>query len=124
MAVQLQRRDRLTSVPRADNSDWFGANPLPNLLIIGFAGGPVHPLVACAKPAPDVRRGAGRAESGVEDGDPGWIRTSDPQLRRLMLYPAELRGRVAGLPAAPQPGKTALASARIIQRTERFEYNT
>ena len=26
-------------------------------------------------------------------GDPGWIRTSDPQLRRLMLYPAELRGR-------------------------------
>ena len=27
-------------------------------------------------------------------GDPGWIRTSDPQLRRLVLYPAELRGRV------------------------------
>jgi hypothetical protein len=25
-------------------------------------------------------------------GDPGWIRTSDPQLRRLVLYPAELRG--------------------------------
>ena len=28
-----------------------------------------------------------------KSGDPGWIRTSDPQLRRLMLYPAELRGR-------------------------------
>src|ERR1700690_1234074 len=27
-----------------------------------------------------------------EFGDPGWIRTSDPQLRRLVLYPAELRG--------------------------------
>ena len=25
-------------------------------------------------------------------GDPAWIRTRDPQLRRLMLYPTELRG--------------------------------
>jgi hypothetical protein len=25
-------------------------------------------------------------------GDPGWIRTNGPQLRRLVLYPAELRG--------------------------------
>jgi hypothetical protein len=25
-------------------------------------------------------------------GDPGRIRTCDPQLRRLMLYPTELRG--------------------------------
>ena len=34
-------------------------------------------------------------------GDPGWIRTSDPQLRRLVLYPAELRGlaQTSGLPA-------------------------
>jgi hypothetical protein len=37
-------------------------------------------------------------------GDPGWIRTNGPQLRRLVLYPAELRGlaerrftRAAGL---------------------------
>ena len=28
----------------------------------------------------------------TKTGDPGWIRTSDPQLRRLVLYPAELRG--------------------------------
>jgi hypothetical protein len=28
-----------------------------------------------------------------EDGDPAWIRTRDPQLRRLMLYPTELRGQ-------------------------------
>jgi hypothetical protein len=27
-------------------------------------------------------------------GRPGWTRTSDPQLRRLMLYPPELRARV------------------------------
>jgi hypothetical protein len=25
-------------------------------------------------------------------GDPGWTRTTDLQLRRLLLYPAELRG--------------------------------
>ena len=24
-------------------------------------------------------------------GDPGWTRTNDPQLRRLLLYPTELR---------------------------------
>ncbi len=26
-------------------------------------------------------------------GAPGWNRTSDPQLRRLMLYPTELRAQ-------------------------------
>src|SRR3954452_18568343 len=26
------------------------------------------------------------------NGDPGWTRTTDLQLRRLLLYPAELRG--------------------------------
>jgi hypothetical protein len=28
-------------------------------------------------------------------GDPGAIRTRDPQIRNLVLYPAELRGPVA-----------------------------
>ena len=28
-------------------------------------------------------------------GAPGTIRTSDPQIRSLMLYPAELRARVS-----------------------------
>ena len=28
-----------------------------------------------------------------DDGAPGTIRTSDPQIRSLMLYPAELRAR-------------------------------
>ena len=27
----------------------------------------------------------------IRDGRPGWNRTSNPQLRRLMLYPIELR---------------------------------
>ena len=26
--------------------------------------------------------------------DPDWIRTNDPQLRRLLLYPTELRDRL------------------------------
>jgi hypothetical protein len=30
-----------------------------------------------------------------ENGAPGTIRTSDPQIRSLMLYPAELRARLA-----------------------------
>jgi hypothetical protein len=30
------------------------------------------------------------------DGDPGAIRTRDPQLRRLVLYPAELPGHNPG----------------------------
>jgi hypothetical protein len=31
-----------------------------------------------------------------EVGDPGRIRTCDPQIRNLMLYPTELRGLEAG----------------------------
>ena len=30
------------------------------------------------------------------DGAPDWIRTSGPQIRNLMLYPAELRARRQG----------------------------
>src|SRR6059058_5620610 len=32
-----------------------------------------------------------------ENGAPGTIRTSDPQIRSLMLYPAELRARFSRL---------------------------
>ena len=39
-------------------------------------------------------------ENGVfgrlPSGDPEWIRTTDPQIRNLMLYPAELRDRSDG----------------------------
>ena len=30
-------------------------------------------------------------------GDPGGSRTPNPQIRSLMLYPVELRGRVGGI---------------------------
>ena len=32
----------------------------------------------------------------IRNGDPGGARTPNPQFRRLMLYPIELRGRMAG----------------------------
>src|ERR1700758_2845861 len=35
-------------------------------------------------------------------GAPGTIRTSDPQIRSLMLYPAELRARVSRMLRAPR----------------------
>lgn len=34
-------------------------------------------------------------DSGQALGAPGWIRTSGHKLRRLVLYPSELRARVA-----------------------------
>src|ERR1039457_5328028 len=64
--------------------------------------------------------------SKAKHGRRGWTRTSDPQLRRLMLYPPELRARVstilpccrAGqnmappLPTAASPPRPALPPAR------------
>jgi hypothetical protein len=45
--------------------------------------------------SPFARSWAGR---GRFHGAPGWNRTSDPQLRRLMLYPTELRAqKVSGV---------------------------
>jgi hypothetical protein len=38
-------------------------------------------------------------------GAPGTIRTSDPQIRSLMLYPAELRARVSPSRPANRPGR-------------------
>jgi hypothetical protein len=53
------------------------------------------------------------------DGAPGTIRTSDPQIRSLMLYPAELRARfrVRGLEAQGCPrGSEAPAKERSSYR--------
>ena len=47
----------------------------------------------------EVIRESGRAprrraaEEFYDANAPGWTRTTDPQLRRLLLYPAELRAR-------------------------------
>jgi hypothetical protein len=35
------------------------------------------------------------------DGDPGGSRTPNPQIRSLMLYPVELRGRAGDKPIVP-----------------------
>src|SRR5262245_32853263 len=45
------------------------------------------------RPQPFVRMtSVGAAQVAEKIGDPGRIRTSDLQLRRLLLYPTELRG--------------------------------
>ena len=51
---------------------------------------------AAASPLPASSR-----ESGLEAGDPGKTRTSGPKFRKLVLYPAELRGHEA----IHKPGK-------------------
>ena len=57
-------------------------------------------VVAVASAATDMSglRGLGRR------GDPDWIRTSDPQIRNLMLYPAELRDHSIPVPISSQQG--------------------
>ena len=47
-------------------------------------------------PAPRTARGQSRGVKSVNcvvRGDPGGSRTPNPQIRSLMLYPIELRGR-------------------------------
>ncbi len=52
-----------------------------------------------------VSRPGLRYESGMDPapgGDPGWIRTTDPQIRNLVLYPTELRDHhVKNAPVLP-----------------------
>jgi hypothetical protein len=45
-------------------------------------------------PGRPVEAGAKRIARETGNGDPGRIRTCGPQIRNLMLYPTELRGRI------------------------------
>jgi hypothetical protein len=63
------------------------------------ANGPPQPATR-RQSVPASREGAAAvkrfgSDSMEEIGAPGTIRTSDPQIRSLMLYPAELRARIA-----------------------------
>src|SRR5690348_11998958 len=51
--------------------------------------------------------GRGSTQNVGTAGTPGWIRTSDPRLRRPLLYPAELRA-----PATAASSPWARASSR------------
>src|SRR6516165_11805088 len=60
------------------------------------------------KPDDCGRRSAGTSFQLTEkNGRPGWNRTSNPQLRRLMLYPIELR-------AHKQPAWSRRADCKVI----------
>src|ERR1700685_4436601 len=46
-------------------------------------------------------------------GRRGWTRTSDPQLRRLMLYPPELRARTSILTTRAYPTRSGILKWRM-----------
>lgn len=52
------------------------------------------------------------------NGGPDAIRTRDPQIRNLMLYPAELRGRRASFSTKRTASKQELAGWRLLRRRE------
>jgi Resolvase, N terminal domain len=55
-------------------------------------------------------------------GAPGTIRTSDPQIRSLMLYPAELRARFSLSSRAQKPARISEQTISETVAKERFSY--
>ena len=55
-----------------------------------------HHWPDCANASAKTQKGLPCGRPLWENGAPGTIRTSDPQIRSLMLYPAELRARWRG----------------------------
>src|SRR4029077_12993135 len=54
-----------------------------------------------------------RRPAAWNHGRRGWTRTSDPQLRRLMLYPPELRARL--LDITPEDGRRLQFTTKALQ---------
>ena len=55
------------------------------------------------RPAAEHRAPEDECPLGSEFGAPGWTRTSGPELRRLVLYPPELRARYPMVRRTPHP---------------------
>jgi hypothetical protein len=64
------------------------------------------------------KTGSRNSVSDYEIGAPGWTRTSGPELRRLVLYPPELRARCVYGSAEPRTPNAPPDLAR--RRTTRF----
>ena len=79
--ARLPLSPRLWTARRADG----GERRAPRLYIL--------PPPRLADLSREVHAAAGDL---IESGDPGVIRTRDPQIRNLMLYPTELRGQPMG----------------------------
>ena len=62
----------------------------------------------------EVLQGGGGGAWWRRGGDPGRARTCDPQFRKLMLYPAELRDRTRA--GAPWPARVFSRPARVMGR--------
>ncbi len=63
----------------------------------------------------------------AENGAPGRIRTSDPQIRSLVLYPAELRApvvlRAENTPGRQAPARNARIAIDFVSHWQDFERN-
>ncbi len=95
----------------------------------GVSGAPVVfavPSGGSGIPEGDRASAGGLCRFENVDGDPGAIRTRDPQIRNLMLYPAELRGprtrrRPGALTSAPcgetyvSRGEPAIAGVQVVR---------
>jgi hypothetical protein len=56
-----------------------------------------------------------------ENGAPDWIRTSDPCLRRAILYPAELRAHIKILPISLATCRSALGHSPVTPLSLRID---
>src|SRR5882672_1180148 len=57
----------------------------------------------------------------VKSGAPDWIRTSDPCLRRAILYPAELRAHIKILPTSLATCRSALGHSVVTPLNVRID---
>lgn len=80
-------RTRVRVAGRGVEQRWGACCPAPTRRsLIGRGSPPAS--------SPKLDSHIGGSATGGGSGDPGAIRTRDPQLRRLVLYPAELPGHV------------------------------
>ena len=76
------------------------------------------------KPTRSTMRRRPEAQAADFIGDPAWIRTRDPQLRRLVLYPAELRGHAQRFTRPAGQWKAARRDLRRGPRTLKHKSST
>ena len=82
-------------VSRSQWNDGYGADSaLPEATVVGVLSAlsrRLSPRCDVARNDQSVTRAAETSHVKLRDGAPGEIRTPDPQIRSLVLYPAELR---------------------------------
>ena len=99
-----------------NESRWIDTR-LAGSIVFGIArrrGQPSAPCRSAGKYGGDAE--PGRCAGGCQReliGAPDWIRTSDPCLRRAILYPAELRAHIKILPISLATCRSALRRSLV-----------